>query len=114
MKLPLIEVVIRRDSQTIIPVTVPPHELIILREMFGHENVQNEKPVSTIEIDENGEFDRLCAKYNPAQITEVFGKGGLMLRQHIEAAEIKRGRPSAEKPKDADPRGTTTPPPDGK
>lgn len=95
MKLPLIEVTIRRDMSTTTPVTVPPHEIVVLREIFGSENVHSENPVSTVEIDADGEFERLCAKYDYEQISKVFGNGGLLLKQHIEASEIKRspGRP---------------------
>ena len=49
---PLIQVTIRRDANTITPVTVPPYELTILRNMFGKENVTEGEQVGTFEVED--------------------------------------------------------------
>lgn len=74
--LPLISVTIRRDASTITPVTVLPHELAILANLFGKENVQGGDAAYTIEIDADGEYERLVAKYGAAKIASVYGDDG--------------------------------------
>lgn len=73
INVPLVEVTIRRDANTITPVTVPPHELTLLRQMFGKENVSEAKEVGTVELSAADEHERLSAKYGPQKIAKVYG-----------------------------------------
>ncbi len=87
---PLVEVTIRRDANTITPVTVPPHELTLLRQMFGKENISEPKEVATVDLDPAGEQERLSAKYGPAKIAKVYGDDdGSRLAELVEKAAIK-------------------------
>ncbi len=97
MKLPLIQVTVRRDSATTTPVTVLPHEVMILQDIFGEESVQEGEAVSTYDIDPSEEFSRLKSKYGDAQIEKVFGANEkLVLNRLLEEHEIKqRGRPKS-------------------
>lgn len=75
---------IRRDAHTTTPVNVPEHEVPILQEIFGEENVQTPEG---LRVDEHGlgepvgemaaqddEFGRLSAKYGAKVVEEVYGK----------------------------------------
>ncbi len=87
---PLLTVTIRRDANTITPVTVPPHELTLLRQMFGKENVQEGEAVGTVELDPSGEHERLSAKYGPQKIAKVYGDDdGERLAELVEKAATK-------------------------
>ncbi len=94
---PLLTVTIRRDANTITPVTVPPHELTLLRQMFGKENVQEGEAVGTVELDPAGEHERLSAKYGPQKVAKVYGDDdGERLAELVEKAATKA--PKAAKP----------------
>lgn len=87
---PLLSVTIRRDANTITPVTVPPHELILLRQMFGKENVQEGEQVATAEIDADTEHERLSAKYGHEKVAKVYGDDdGARLAELVEKVAIK-------------------------
>ena len=66
---PLLNVTIRRDANTITPVTVPPYELSLLRQMFGKENVTEGDQAGVIEVDASTEHERLSAKYGAAKVS---------------------------------------------
>lgn len=87
----LLAITIRRDANTITPVTVPAHELPMLRNMFGKENVtQAEAPAGTVEVDPAGEYERLSAKYGAGKVAKVYGDDdGVRLSEMVEKAEIK-------------------------
>jgi hypothetical protein len=80
----LFPVKIRRDAHTTTPVDIPEHELVILQEIFGEENVQTVDGLSIAEYglgepsgeapDQEDEFGRLSAKYGSAVVEEVYGK----------------------------------------
>lgn len=94
---PLVEVMLRRDAHTIAPVTVPPYELTMLRQMFGKENVNGDKTVGQIEVDPAGEFERLSAKYGQAKVVKVYGDdGGERLTELVEKAAAKPAKPAKE------------------
>lgn len=98
---PLLSVTIRRDANTITPVTVPPHELTLLRQMFGKENVVEGEQVGTVEVEPAGEHERLSAKYGSAKIAKVYGDDdGERLAELVEKAASKA--PKAAKAKKAD------------
>lgn len=87
---PLVEVTIRRDANTITPVTVPPHELTLLRQMFGKENVSAPQEVGTIELSAADEHERLSAKYGPQKIAKVYGDDdGTRLTELVEKSAVK-------------------------
>lgn len=71
---PLMLVKIRRDANTINKVTVPNHELPILRTMFGKENVVVGDQVSTYDLEPAGEIERLSAKYGSQKVAKVYGE----------------------------------------
>lgn len=75
---------IRRDAHTTTPVNVPEHEVPILQEIFGEENVQTPEGLSVAEHGlgepvgempaQDDEFGRLSAKYGAKVVEEVYGK----------------------------------------
>lgn len=90
INVPLVEVMVRRDANTITPVTVPPYELTMLRQMFGKENVNGDAVVGSLEVESDGEFDRLSAKYGPQKVQKVYGDdGGERLAEMVEKAAVK-------------------------
>ena len=70
---PLLNVTIRRDANTITPVTVPPYELSLLRQMFGKENVTEGDQAGVIEVEAATEYERLSAKYGAPRVAKIFG-----------------------------------------
>lgn len=87
----LFNVIIRRDSQTITPVTIPEHEVALLQAIHGEDNVHNadgkriaDVPLSDADLagecaDPEDEFGRLASKYGSAAsgelvVEQVFGK----------------------------------------
>jgi len=87
---PLLQVTIRRDANTITPVTVPPYEMSMLRQMFGKENVIEGEQISVIEVDADTEHERLSAKYGAAKVSKVYGDDeGERLKELIEKAVVK-------------------------
>lgn len=107
--IPLLNVTIRRDANTITPTTVPKHELAILRMMFGKENVQETSVHGTVEVDPEGEHERLSAKYGAAKVTKVYGDdNGERLAELVQrdvakptkaskAGDAEKGNPEASK-----------------
>ncbi|MGL5117530.1 MAG: hypothetical protein ACRC7C_19635 [Beijerinckiaceae bacterium] len=87
----LLAVTIRRDANTITPITVPAHELPMLRNMFGKENVtQADEPVGSVEVDPAGEYERLSAKYGAGKVAKVYGDDdGLRLSEMVAKNEVK-------------------------
>lgn len=71
--LDLIQVTVRRDANTITPVTVPLYELTILRSIFGKENVSDGEVVGVVELDASQEHARLSAKYGAARVAKIYG-----------------------------------------
>lgn len=87
---PLVEVMIRRDANTITPVAVPPYELTLLRQMFGKENVNGDKVAGYIDMDPAAEFERMSAKYGPQKVIKVYGDdGGERLAELVEKSAMK-------------------------
>lgn len=87
----LYHVIIRRDAQTITPVTVPEHEIALLQSIHGEENVQNgdgkpivNHPLTDADLageckDSEDEFGRLATKYGDDDkgeliVEQVYGK----------------------------------------
>lgn len=75
-KLPLIQLTVRRDANTITPVTVPPHEVTILRSIFGKENVVEVDEVGAVDLDVSEEHARLSAKYGSERVERIYGEDG--------------------------------------
>jgi hypothetical protein len=95
INVPLILVSVRRDANTITPVTVPPHELTILRSIFGKENVQEVEQAGAVEIDATEEHNRLSAKYGSQRVAKIYGDdGGDRLVELVERTEIKADKQS--------------------
>lgn len=87
----LLAITIRRDANTITTISAPAHELPLLRNMHGKENVtQAEAPVGTVEVSPAGEYERLSAKYGGAKVAKVYGDDdGLRLSEMVEKNEVK-------------------------
>lgn len=71
-------VMITRDPMTILPATVPKHELPILHAIFGEDNVQeldDQSDAQPMEVDTEGEVTRLENKYGPGKLEDTHGKG---------------------------------------
>ena len=93
---PYIEVVVRRDANTIIPIQVPAYELGILRQIFGKENVSEEGPVGSVELDPETEYERLSAKYGGDKVAAFYGDDdGARLCEIIAKSVEKLTRDSA-------------------
>lgn len=90
INVPLLNVTIRRDAMTITPVTVPPYELTLLRQMFGKENVTEGDQAGVIEVDPANEYERLSAKYGAAKVSKVYGDDeGERLTELVEKSAVK-------------------------
>lgn len=99
INLELHSVTVRRDAQTITPVTVPEYEIPVLRNLFGKENIAVNEVLRTIEIEPEGEYERLCAKYGFELIAKIFGEDdGLRLTEIVEKSEVSAKEEEAEKP----------------
>lgn len=97
---PLLSVTVRRDANTITPVTVPPHELTILRSIFGKENVQEGEQAGTVELDATEEYARMGAKYGSQRVAKIYGDdGGERLAELVEKHAIAVTEPEPNKPK---------------
>jgi len=97
INVPLLTVTIRRDANTITPVTVPPYELTMLRQIFGKENVTEGEQIGVYQADPKGEYERLGAKYGKAKVSKVYGDDeGDRLSELVGRAEIKADK-AAEK-----------------
>ena len=103
INVPMVEVMVRRDANTITPVAVPPYELTMLRQMFGKENVNGDKTVGQMEVDPAAEFERLSAKYGAQKVVKVYGDdGGERLAELVEKAAVKAPKATkAEKTEEA-------------
>ncbi len=87
---PLLKVTIRRDANTITPVTVPPYELTLLRQMFGKENVTEGDQAAVIEVYAATEYERLSAKYGAGKVSKVYGDDeGERLTELVEKSAVK-------------------------
>jgi hypothetical protein len=65
---------IRRDAQTITPVQVPMHEIAVLKEIFGEENVTvGEQAGELEEATSESEYARLSSKYGEETTKNVYG-----------------------------------------
>lgn len=83
---------IRRDAQTITPVTVPAYELAVLKDVFGDENVVTGGVAGQWRESED-EFDRLSRKYGQAAVEKVYGtKASGGLENAIERADRKESK----------------------
>jgi hypothetical protein len=73
---PLIAVDVKRDAMTMLPLTVPSHELPILRRVHGKENVYTSvnRDAGSTELDAETEAARLVAKYGQAAVVAAYGE----------------------------------------
>ena len=94
----LIDVTVRRDAMTITPVSIPEYEIPVLRTLFGKENVTTNEVLRNIEVDPEGEYERLCAKYGYELIAKIFGEDdGLRLTELVLKAAVSNKPAKAEK-----------------
>lgn len=100
---PLLLVSVRRDANTITPVTVPPHELTILRSIFGKENITEGERVGEVELESTEEHGRLSAKYGAPRVAKIYGDDdGERLTEQVEKNAVKAEKPKAAKADKAD------------
>ena len=110
INVPMVEVMVRRDANTITAVQVPPYELTMLRQMFGKENVNGDKVVGSIEVEADQEFERLSAKYGAQKVVKVYGDdGGERLAEMVEKAAVKAEAKKSPKKAEGDAGGETKP-----
>jgi hypothetical protein len=98
--IPLIQVLIRRDANTITPTAVPAYELPLLRVMFGKEHITDitsADGAGQIEVESTDEQRRLAAKYGFQKIIKTFGDDeGERLTELVERAAVTpRKEPAA-------------------
>ncbi len=104
--IPLYQILIRRDANTITPVTVPEYEVPLLQELFGTENVHNSErirvdevgpgsPIGSIKASDD-EYERCSAKYGVELVEQVFGKKS---SQTLQKAVIEATQATQKKPK---------------
>ena len=95
----LLAITIRRDANTITTIYAPAHELPLLRNMHGKENVTAQDPTdATVEVSPAGEYERLSAKYGGAKVAKVYGDDdGVRLSEMVEKNEVKPTKAEPEK-----------------
>jgi hypothetical protein len=92
----LVAVQIRRDAMTIPIVTVPRHEITLLKKEFGKENVIEQEVVGSYELMPEAEQERLSNKYGADKVIAVYGddngerRAELVSKGKITAAELKK------------------------
>lgn len=75
MNVTLVSATITRDAMTRLPVSIPAHELEIVRTIFGEDNVQvHSEDAGSVELDPAEEGARLVGKYGDAAVVKVFGE----------------------------------------
>lgn len=80
---------IKKNAHTTIPVTIPAHELAIVELAFGEGNIYNKKDADPVELDTEGEYDRLCRKYSSDAVMRTFGESPAVLSTYLEKFEVK-------------------------
>lgn len=68
-------VVITRDAMTVLPRELPSHEVPVAQAVFGEDSVEiiEENNGEAVEIDVEGEADRLVQKYGSGAVEATFG-----------------------------------------
>ena len=90
-----VALMVTRDAMTILPTTVPAHELAIQRAVFGRENVRVlDDKLAPVEIDPSIEAERLQQKYGGRALEKAYGSN---FEQAIEKAcaehQVKAQKP---------------------
>lgn len=63
-----------RDAMTILPVSVPAHEVDVMKALHGEENVRVlDGKTEPVELDGETEAERLEAKYGPGTLSQAYG-----------------------------------------
>ena len=71
---PLIVVGVHRDITTTLYPHVPEHEIPVLQSIHGDSNIYPGEPSGeSTNLDADGEYDRLCAKYGDAAVRDAYG-----------------------------------------
>lgn len=79
---PLYFVGVHRDITTTVQVQVPEHEIAILQEMHGRDNVyQRERTGTDTALDPATEFARLSRKYGEEAVLEAYGAPAIAQRE---------------------------------
>lgn len=93
VNVPLVAVTVRRDANTITPTVVASYETHMLVKKFGKESVTVGEKVGTREVEVDGEYERLSAKYGIKAVKDLYGDdNGLRLAEMVEKAAVKGGK----------------------
>lgn len=84
---PLLNVLVRKDASTIIPVSVPEYEVSVIGEIFGPENVTEYSDRGSIEVDPESEYERLCNKYGEQAVKDIYRSASGMTSIVLESAQ---------------------------
>lgn len=97
--MPYVDLTIRRDANTITPTQVPAYEVPLLKHIFGKENITDESAVPVgVELDPEGEYERLSAKYGSEVIAKFYGEDGGQRLQELIAKALEPAEKAAKKP----------------
>lgn len=101
--MPYLDITVRRDANTISTIQVPAYEVPLLKNIFGKENITENGPCPVgVELDPEGEYERLSAKYGAERITKFYGEdGGERLKELIDKA-VEAADKAAKKPAKTD------------
>ena len=96
LKAPRIAVSVRRDASTITTTEIAAHELPLIRVIHGGENVTVAGDRGEMELEPEQEYDRLCGRYSPDAVEQVFGKAEVFdLAEKLQAAAEKQAKKPA-------------------
>lgn len=72
---PIVALLVARDAMTRLPVTVPVHEVEIVKLIFGEDNVQvTDEAADKTELDPSTEGERLANKYGTEPVIRIYGE----------------------------------------
>ena len=97
MKRRYVNVTVRLDAMTTIPMTVPAHEVVVLKHLHKGNVVEG----AAVDVDgdafeADAEYGRLCGKYSPEAVEKVFGLPESGNLEKALSAKVKRVKPDAE------------------
>ena len=95
--IPLLTVNVKRDAMTLIPATVPQHEVAVLRAIHGDTNVYDtDEAPGSIELDPAAEGERLAAKYGEQAMVKAYGPGyAAAIGQVVSSADTAKPKKAA-------------------
>ena len=92
---PLVALIVSRDANTRLPVTVPAHEVEVVQKIFGEDNVQiTNEDFGQVEVEPSEEGDRLAQKYGVEPVERIYGDNfkGAVARKCEEIAKPSKAK----------------------